>query len=151
MPAVKISKFYGIAPKISAELLPDTVGQIADNLKTFSGDLIPYNLSSAQTALAKIGTIKTIYPMDDGVGGFKWLHWLEDVDIATAQVINDTTQRVYYTGQGEPRATNFSLATTGGPLTYPNAYYTLGLPTPLTAITATAVSFVAATTASRSR
>ena len=72
MPAVKISKFYGIAPKISAELLPDTVGQIADNLKTFSGDLIPYNLSSAQNALAKTGTIKTIYPMDDGVGGFKW-------------------------------------------------------------------------------
>ena len=151
MPAVKISKFYGIAPKISDELLPDTVGQIADNLKTFSGDLIPYNLSSAQTALAKVGAIKTIYPMDDGVGGFKWLHWLEDVDITTAQVINDTTQRIYYTGQGEPRATNFTLATTGGPLTYPNAYYTLGLPIPLTAATATAVSFVAVATASRSR
>ena len=151
MTAVKIAKFYGIAPKISAELLPDTVGQIADNLKTFSGDLIPYNLPSVQSSLAKTGTIKTIYPMDDGVGGFKWLHWVEDVDVATAQVLNDTTQRIYYTGQNEPRATNFTLATSGGPLAYPNAYYTLGLPTPLTAITAAAVSFAAVATATRSR
>ena len=151
MPAVKISKFYGIAPKISPELLPDTVGQIADNLKTYSGDLIPYNLSSTQTALAKIGTVKTIYPMNDGAGGFTWLHWLEDVDIATAQVLNDTTQRIYYTGQNEPRATNYGLATSGGGQSYPNAYYTLGLPTPLTAITAAAVSFVAVATASRTR
>lgn len=151
MTAVKISKFYGIAPKISPELLPDTVGQIADNLKTYSGDLIPYNLSSVQTSLAKLGAIKTIYPMDDGAGGFAWLHWVEDVDVATAQVLNDTTQRIYYTGQNEPRATNYTLATTGGPLTYPNAYYTLGLPTPLTAIAAAAVSFVAVTTTSRAR
>jgi len=149
--STKIQKFYGIAPKISDELLPDTVGQIADNLKTYSGDLIPYNKSSAQNVLAKTGTIKTIYPMDDGVGGYKWLHWTEDVDVATAQVINDTTQRIYYSGQSEPKITNYTLATTGGPLTYPNAYYTLGLPTPLTALTATAVSFIAVATATRAR
>lgn len=151
MPAVKIQKFYGIAPKVSPELLPDTVGQIADNLKTYSGDLIPYSKSSVQSVLAKTGVIKTLYPMDDGVGGFKWLHWVEDVDIATAQIVNDSTQRIYYTGQGEPRLTNYTLATTGGPLTYPNAYYTLGLPTPLTAITAASVSFVALATTSRAR
>jgi hypothetical protein len=151
MPGVVIKKFLGIAPRLSPELLPDTVAQFAFNIKTYSGDLIPYNQSSELSTLAKAGTIKTIYPMDDGAGGYKWLHWTVDVDIAKAQVMNDTTQRVYYTGDGEPRVTNYDLATTGGGEEYPIAHYTLGLPTPIDAITAAATGFATVNTASRSR
>lgn len=154
MGAVKISKFFGRAPKISPELLPDTVAQSCYNAKLYSGDLIPYYQSSVDGVLTKGGTIQTIYPMVGGSGQNVWLHWTEDVDVARAQITNDTTQRLYYTGQSEPRVTNYNLATNTGATTVgalPLAYYTLGLPTPLTAITAAASGFSTLTTSSRAR
>lgn len=147
----KISKFFGEAPKLAPEALPDTVAQFAFNSKLYSGDLIPYRKSSLVQALSKTGTIKTIFPMDDGAGGYKWLHWTEDVDLAVGQIENDTTQRTYYSGQGEPRVTNYALATTGAGTDYPIGYYTLGLPAPVTAPSATAVGFAQLTSVSRAR
>src|SRR6266850_5171371 len=100
MPALKIAKFLGAAPKLSGELLPDTVAQYAFNTKLYSGDLIPYRVPASVGTLEKIGTIQTIYPMIN-VGVTYWLHWTEDVDVAKGPISSDTTQRIYYTGQGE--------------------------------------------------
>jgi hypothetical protein len=73
--AFKIVKFFGEAPKVSPELLPDTVAQYAFNLDLSSGDLLPYRRAEEVHTLDKAGTIKTIYPLNDGAGGYKWLHW----------------------------------------------------------------------------
>lgn len=145
MGAVQINKFLGEAPKLSAELLPANAAQVASNVKLYSGDLVPYNMSSLQQALPKTGPINTIYPLDDGSGGFKWLHWAADVDAVRAPVPNNaSTQRIYYTGDtagnGEPKATTYALATTGAGTSYPYAYYSLGLPAPVAACVATAGS-----------
>lgn len=129
MSALKIAKFLGEAPKLSGELLPDTVAQYAFNCKLYSGDLIPYKVPSVVATLEKTGPIATIYPMTSG-GNKYWLHWTQDVDVAKGPIASDTTQRIYYTGQNEPRVTNFSLATSGGGASYPIGYYTLGLPPP---------------------
>ena len=139
-----------MAPKLASELIPETCAQVAVNVRLSSGDLNPYHKSSVTAALTKSGVIRTIFPMDDGVGGLKWLHWTEEVDVARAQIQNDNTQRIYYTGAGEPRVTNYDLAT-GGSGDYPQAYYTLGLPTPLTAPVAAAVGFTSMTSQSRAR
>lgn len=147
--ALKISKFFGEAPKISAELLPETVAQFAFNTKLSSGDLVPYRVPAATATLDKPGIINSIYPMDDGVGGLKWLHWVEDVDVATAQIQNDTTQRIYYTDGTAPKATNYAMATSG--TMFPTTSFTLGLPYPVTAPTATAVGFSQVVAASRAR
>ena len=147
MGAVNISKFLGEAPKIDAELLPGNAAQIASNVKLYSGDLLPYNQPSLAQVMAKTGSIKSIYPLDDGAGGFKWLHWTTDVDVVKAPVPNNAVggtndQRIYYTGDtagnGEPKATTYTMATTGAGAAYPYTYYTLGLPAPLTACTAAA-------------
>lgn len=151
MPAISIKKFLGIAPKVSPELLPETVAQVANNVKLYSGDLIPISRPTKQLTLAKGVGVLAVYPMDDGAGGFKWLHWLTDVDVARVPLDNNTTQRIIYTGDSEPRATDYSMATTGAGTAYPYAYYTLGLPTPLVAPTVAAVSFSTLTTATRSR
>ena len=145
MTTIKLNKFLGEAPKLDAELLPNSAAQVASNVKLYSGDLLPYNQSSLQSVLVKTGPIQTIYPMDDGVGGFKWLHWASDVDVVRAPVPNNaSTQRVYYTGDtagnGEPKATTYSLATTGASTAYPYAYYTLGLPAPVAACSAALTS-----------
>ena len=69
MPAIKITKFLGSAPKIAEELLPDTAAQYAANCKFYSGNLHPYPRPVTTETLTRSGVIQTIYPMDDGSGG----------------------------------------------------------------------------------
>jgi hypothetical protein len=138
--ALKITKFFGEAPKISPELLPETVAQYAFNLDLSSGDLLPYRRAELVSALDKSGVIKTIYPMTSPIdGSLKWLHWTTDVDVATAQIEGDTTQRVYYTGDGAPKVTNYDMATSG--TQFPTTSYMLGLPLPTAIPVATASTF----------
>lgn len=147
--ALKISKFYGEAPKVSPELLPDTVAQIAFNLDISSGDLTPYRRAEVVGTLDKPGAIKTIYPLNDGAGGYKWLHWTTDVDVATAQIEGDTSQRIYYSGDGVPKVTDYTLATSG--TMFPTASYTLGLPLPTAKPAAAATAFSQKTSTHRGR
>ena len=154
MGAVKISKFLGEAPKISPELLPETCAQTASNVKLYSGDLLPYCQSSAVAAVGIGSTPETIFPLAKPGGGTSWLQWSTDVDIARNPLADaGATQRIYYTGDGEPRVTNYALATNSGTVfdTGPQAYYTLGLPTPLTAPTVAAVSFTQLSSTRKSR
>lgn len=151
MGAVKLQKFLGEAPKLATEHLPETAAAYAYNTKFYSGDLLPYNQSTLVQALSKVGEAKAIYPMSDGAGGFKWLHWTTDVDVAVSTGLNDTTQRIYYTGDGAPKVTNYSLATTGAGTDYPITSYTLGLPAPTTAATVSASSFTTLTSTTRAR
>ena len=148
--ALKIQRFFGEAPKVSGELLPDTVAQYAFNLDLSSGDLLPYRRPERVAKLDKDGIIRTIYPLEHPDTGEKfWLHWTTDVDVATAQVEGDQTQRIYYTGEDYPRVTNFELATSGDK--YPSASYRMGLPLPTVVPRATAVPFTQKTSVSRSR
>lgn len=149
--AMKIQRFFGEAPKISPELLPDTVAQFAFNLDLSSGDLLPYRRPEQVAILTKSGEVKAIYPLEDPVTGeLKWLHWTTDVDVAVAQVESaDESQRVYYTGDGAPKVTTYDLATSGPD--YPAASYKLGLPLPTAVPVATPTAFTQKTSASRAR
>tara|TARA_R110000803_G_scaffold48216_2_gene100166 strand:+ start:5483 stop:7993 length:2511 start_codon:yes stop_codon:yes gene_type:complete len=148
--ALKIQRFFGEAPKISGELLPNTVAQYAFNLDLSSGDLLPYRRSERIAKLDKDGTFRTIYPMEDpDTGEKKWLHWTTDVDVATAQVEGDQTQRIYYTGEDYPRVTDYALATSG--VRFPSQSYKMGLPLPTAVPVVVATPFTQKNSASRSR
>ncbi len=150
MAGVKITNFYGIAPKVSPELLPETSGQIARNTKLYSGDLIPYPTPVVVGNTGRTGTIKTLYALKDPLGANKWLSWTTDVDIAVVTSSDITDQRFYFTGDGVPKVSNYSLAFDGvGP--YPTLSYDLGLPIPTTKPTITVVPFTTATSATYSR
>lgn len=150
MAGVKITNFFGIAPKVSPELLPETAGQIARNTKLYSGDLIPYPQPTVVGNTGRTGTIKTLYALKDSLGQNQWLSWTTDVDIAIVTSSDITDQRFYYTGDGTPKVSNYSLAFDGtGP--YPTNYYELGLPLPTTKPTVAVVPFTTATTATYSR
>ena len=110
MAGVKITNFFGIAPKISPELLPETAGQIARNAKVYSGDLIPYPQPVVVGNTGRTGTIRTLYALKDSLGVNQWLSWTTDVDIAIVTSSDVTDQRFYYTGDGVPRVSNYSLA-----------------------------------------
>jgi hypothetical protein len=152
MAAIKISKFLGAAPKISPELLPDAAAQIASNVKVYSGDLIPYHQPVIVDNVGRNGVVQAIYPLrnPENPSELKWLSWLSDVDVAVTTALNEEEQRIYYTGDGVPKATDYELAIQGaGP--YPVTGYDLGLPLPETIPTATVASFTAATTSTYSR
>jgi hypothetical protein len=148
--ALKIVKFFGEAPKISSELLPDTVAQFAFNLDLSSGDLLPYRRPEQVATLDKVGVVRTIYPLfDPSTGDPRWLHWITDVDVATAQIENDDTQRVYYTGAGSPKVTNFVLATSG--TEFPTQSYVLGMPLPSAVPVVTPTAFTQKSATNRAR
>jgi hypothetical protein len=153
MPAIKLNKFLGAAPKISPELLPDASAQIASNVKMYSGDLLPYRIPTVVGNVQRNGEVKTIYPMrnPDNPLENKWLSWLTDVDVATTTSLSDQEQRIYYTGDGVPKVTNYDAAVDDGTGPYPINYYDLGLPLPVTVPVATAASFTGKTTASYAR
>jgi len=130
MAAIKINKFLGIAPKISGELLPNTAAQIAKNCKLYSGDLIPYTTPLIVDNSGVTGTTRTIYAMRaPNTGDIVWLAWDTDVDIVSTAAGTSEEQRIYYTGDGVPKVTNYALATDGAK-PYPVNYYSLGLPLP---------------------
>ena len=148
--ALKIQRFFGEAPKISGELLPNTVAQYAFNLDLSSGDLLPYRRPERVAKLDKDGTFRTIYPLEDpDTGELKWLHWTTDVDVATAQVEGDQTQRIYYTGEDYPRVTDYALATSGAQ--FPSQSYKMGLPLPSDVPVIEATPFTQKESVSRSR
>jgi len=140
MAKIQIKEFRGIAPKTDARLLPESYGQISDNLKLTSGSLQSWRDSISRDIPAKSGLLKTIYLYQD-TGADRWLHWTTDVDVVRAPIANDTTHRIYYTGDGKPRgADNSNDTVTGidgpaGNSEFPENSVTLGAPAPTAAPT----------------
>jgi hypothetical protein len=156
MVAIKITRFIGTAPRNSPELLADTAAQIARNGKLYSGDLIPYPEPVSVANSNRTGTVRTIYGLRDSTAGtgspIKWLSFSSFVSIATPSTDELEERRFYYTGDGKPKVSNYSLATSGSPSgPYPVDYYDLGLPLPTTKPTITLVPFSPATVVSYAR
>lgn len=135
MAGFKLAAFRGERPSVSSRLLEPTEAQLAQNVKLGSGELRPLHDVVQAATLARSGTNTTIYSFGSGTNQ-RWLHWNGDVDVARGPVADDTTERTYYTGDGEPRLTNSSLVDVGGNDAYPESYYKLGVPAPTLACTA---------------
>lgn len=129
MAGIKITNFLGIAPKTASELLPDTAAQVARNCKLDSGNLIPYP-RPVRVDGASRNNIRTLYGLrNPSTGAPTWLSWTTDVNVAVATDNKDQNQRFYFTGDGVPKVSDYSLATESAP-PYPNMAYDLGLPLP---------------------
>ncbi len=152
MAGIKISNFLGIAPKISPELLGAQFAQVAVNAKLYSGDLIPYRNPKDVGDTFRAGTAQTIYPMRDPNDPTinKWLSWLTDVDIAVPTTLEENEQRIYYTGDGAPKVTDYAMAISGGG-PYPASSYDLGLPLPSVKPTTSFTAFSEKTTSTIER
>jgi hypothetical protein len=154
MAGIKITNFLGIAPKLSPELIGAQFAQIAVNLNPYSGDLIPYRVSKEIVNTNRGAGVKTIYPMRDPNDATvnKWLSWTSDVDIAVPTTLDEEEQRIYYTGDGVPKVTDYSLAVSGaGPYPVSAGNYDLGLPLPTTIPSASATAFTEKTTSTVAR
>lgn len=127
MPSIRIQNFGGIAPRVSPRLLAGGSALRAQLTKLWSGEIRPFIARGlVQVPLAQGGLIKTIYK-------FKtvWLSWLTDVDIVTGFTTDQSSDRLYYTGDGPPSITTFAQAATSLPT--PLVTFPLGVAYPLDA------------------
>lgn len=119
-------KFFGQRPRVASHLLPESFAQIAQNVDTSSGALSPMRRHSRVAAL--YGTdIQSLY---------KWVensnpHWISSVnalDYAKSPAGSDLYERVYFTGEAEPRAHANDIVS--APFDPSTDFYKLGVPAP---------------------
>lgn len=137
--SAKIKSFSGVAPALTKWKLPPGMAQVALNTNLDSRTIKPWRDSIVVLAGVTAAAVTTIFRFGRSLVSdvVYWFTWNKDVDVAKGSVIGDTTERTFYTGDGEPRWTNATLATTGGSPPYPIDYRVLGVPRPLTAPTVT--------------
>ena len=129
MPAIKIANFEGTVPRVSPKLLQNTQAQIAKNVDIKTGKIKPLK-DMSYVADANNSSSRSIFKL-----GNYWLCW-DDPDISVVRsFIDDVDNRIYYTGDGKPKQTDETLATSGPPGYYPFASWRLGVPCPLDAPT----------------
>jgi len=136
MAVISLTKFSGVAPKMSPNKLPPELAQTADNVRLLAGTLdawtAPLTVLSGLTA----APTSTIYRFgQDLVSDTQyWFHWTVDVSIVKGAIANDQTERTYFVHPTlGPRLTYNTLALTGGSGDYPWASYPLGVPAPVSA------------------
>ena len=131
MKIIDLTMFRGMLPRLNAKLLQPFQAADSTNADLDRGDLRPYKGTTSLTALSKPGVIQTIYryaATSNPAEGY-WFHWTTDVDVVRGPVPGDTEELTYYTGDGSPKFTYASIATSGG-TGYPTNSYLMGVPAP---------------------
>ena len=137
---IQHSAFRGELPILDARLLPENNAQVARNLYLKRGTLKPEKAPLAVASLPGVSNPANLYHYDAGNNGHGfWFSWssIYDVDVVRSPIAADNYARVYWTGQGTPKMSSLSMATSGGG-PYPSAWYQLGVPAPTSAPSAAA-------------
>ena len=146
MAYIKLEQFSGISPRTAPTQLTPNQAQVANNVRVSTKGLDSWRKEVLAYTPTNPITLGTIYRMNNlSSGASKWLGWVNDVDVVVGPVGDTTEGRIYYTGDGVPKKTNWALATTsgGGVDPFPNAWLNMGVPNPTGAPTLAASSATA--------
>jgi hypothetical protein len=122
----KRDRFAGIAPAVSARLLGEQFGQIAENVDFESQKLVA-TTEDIDTHTLQATNRNSIYYYRDT----NWLEWdEEDVSVVPGPIPGDTTDRLYWTGAGTYPQMGFYASIISGGSGYPAQSYRLGVPAP---------------------
>ena len=133
MAVITVNKFSGVSPMTPPRYLGNEAAQTALNCPVWMGSLQPIRgAESKASSFTKSGNMKSIYRFDQSQTNELnyWFHWTTDVDVVQGFIAGDTTERTYYTGDGNPKVTNATMALTGGGSAYPISSYDIGVPKP---------------------
>lgn len=123
--------FLGANLEIDPKRLGPGFGVSANNMRPGAANLRPWNGALAVYTVPGGGAQRlSLYRMGRALASDVnyWLSWLTDVDVVRSLLADDTTERIYYTGDGVPKTTDNVLALATAP--YPTAFRTLGVPAP---------------------
>ena len=136
MAVISLTKFSGVAPRLSPNKLPPELAQTANNVRLLAGTLDAWTAPLTVVSGLTAGATSTIYRFGQDLTSDTqyWFHWTVDVDIVKGAIANDQTERTYFTHPTlGPRMTYNTLALTGGSGDYPWGSYPLGVPAPVAA------------------
>jgi hypothetical protein len=129
---ISIDTFQGMMPAVEPHLLQPHMAKVAQNVNLKKGSLRPWDKELQEIQLSQSDVlIKTIYQYLEAY----WFEFSAEVHIMPGPIANDTANKRYYTGDGLPKKTNQTEATTGSP-PYPVNYYPINAPVPHKALTA---------------
>jgi len=150
MQNILLSLFQGRVPRLSAKLLNPSRAYVATNCDLRDGNLKPLKDIEIETELAGLtvvdsngdtvidsggdtvvaGLCNSCYNLEDN-----WLKWEGGTVSVVRSFLNDVDNRIYYTGDGRPKQTNETMATSGDGYTWPTSVYRLGVPKPASKLT----------------
>lgn len=122
---ISLDSFKGMKPRVAEHLLEANMASLAQNCNLLKGSLRPWKNQILDTTLAQTSLIKTIAYYLSAY----WFEFSATVNLQSGPIAGDTQSKIYYTGNGIPKKTNQTEATTGSP-PYPVNYYPMGAPTP---------------------
>lgn len=133
---IVVSGFVGAAKAPNPKLLADEMGVDSQNQKPGRGDLSPWK--QPLTVATVPASRQTIYRFgrDTPNDANYWFSWTTVVHAVRGYNTGDTTERTYFTGSGDPKWTDNTIALASTP--YPTATRHLGVPAPTTAVTLSA-------------
>lgn len=125
--SIVVPIFRATRPRQSAKHLDDAYAQVAENCNLKRGILSPLMALQGQAPnpIPKAGDMRSIYKLRSG----DWLYWSTVVDVCEAAA-TDSNSRIHFTGDGYPKQTDATMATSGAASTFPTQTRRLGLPKP---------------------
>jgi len=96
MSKIQIDTFKGILPKLGNDKLPNEQAQVANDVKTASGELKAYRRSSSDISLAG-SSYKSLFEYLEG-GNNHWVYYDSIVHWVRSPIANDEFERMYTTG-----------------------------------------------------
>lgn len=127
--AIRISLFGGIIPRLARRGLPDNAAQFAMNAKLYSGELRSWN-QLRQVGTSSVTGTRTVFHYRYA-GQDRYLTFAYDADVVKAPLVNETLERIYWTGPNGPKVTTTAAIEAGQPP------FDLGIPGPPQAVTVT--------------
>lgn len=132
MAHIKVDMFSGIAPRMGPTQLGHNQAQVSNNTKLMSGELRPW-FKELEIATVAVSGGQSLYQYNGPANVTRWLTWATDVNVAASPLPDSSDYRIYYTGDGTPKKTNWALSESGpGPL-FPVSKLEMGVPNPTTA------------------
>lgn len=138
MPSLTIQNFDGEFPRTSDTFLADSAATTALNVRLYSGELRTWDGPVEVTTATLVDNADTMYRFyNPDLETAAWLSWSTPVHVQKSSLTDESDFRLYYTGDGLPKKTNWDLATNtvGSPL--PDSWYYMGVPAPTATPTAT--------------
>jgi len=134
------SNFLGCNRKLHPKRLGEGVGVDAVNLRLGFADLRTWREASVVVTTGGATPLISAYRMNRSVASdtSAWIQWITDVDVVRSLNPNDSTEEIYFTGDGVPKRTDNVLGLPAAP--GPAATRTLGIPKPTAAMAATILS-----------
>lgn len=134
MARYRVKAFAGELPKKGVRNLDPGTAQYAEDCFLGSEEVRPLRANRFETKLPMVDFVRTLHRY-----GGQWLQFNTAVDIAPSPVLDDTADRLYYTGLDVPRTTDLNTFDQGAGTEYPTKDFELGVPKPASAIVATMV------------